>query len=93
MCGDRVRMLYAIHAPLIPEPMIAISVSGGSSAVERRSAIPSGGSCQYDVVGFSHGSVTGIKALSSMAARICMGIDSGSTPVDNCYENLVDINL
>jgi hypothetical protein len=41
-----------------------------------RSAIESGGSCQYDVVGFGRGKLTGTLALSSMASYSYGGVRS-----------------
>jgi hypothetical protein len=53
-------------APLMPLPITTTSAVSGSSAVLRRSAMASGGSCQPLMVGLGRGRVGGIDARSSI---------------------------
>jgi len=64
--GSACSSLLDIHEPLIPDPMTTISATLGRSTVLLRSAISSGGSCQYDIVGFGRGKPGGIDPRSSM---------------------------
>lgn len=64
--GLRFKIFQAIHAPLMPLPIMTKSADSGKSSVDRWSTMPSGGSCQYEVVGFARGNVGTILALSSM---------------------------
>src|SRR2546423_5188145 len=57
-------------APLIPPPTITMSASLGRRAVVRRPEMASGGSCQYEAVGWGRGRPAGMEALCSILARL-----------------------
>ena len=72
-------------APLMPLPIMTTSAVSGSSAVLRKSAMASGGSCQPLMVGLGRGRVGGIDARSSMIDVYGNGIEGlrrthGETP-------------
>jgi hypothetical protein len=68
VCGPvRLRILYAMLAPEMPEPIMTTSAVSGRLSVERKPAISlSGGSCQHEMVGLSRGRDTGIETLCSI---------------------------
>ena len=53
----------------MPLPIMTYSADCGKSAVDRRSAISSGGSCQYETVGLAGGRAGGIWARDCMEGR------------------------
>lgn len=65
--GDgRERRLYAMKAPVIPEPIMRMSADAGSVDVVRCVDNGDGRSCQYDTVGLSLGSPGGMEARCSI---------------------------
>lgn len=66
---DWLRSVYAIVAPVIPEPMTTIDALFGKSVVERWLDIALGGSCQHEAVGLGFGVPGGIEARPSIISR------------------------